>query len=532
MKNRLHWLVLLFVGAIICIGITKGEFFFFGDEMRHAMTGVFFRDLIVDHPWHDPIQYAYEYYAKYPSLGLVYWPPLFHMVEGVFFLIFGISVVTSRLTILFYALVGVYFWYKIAEREGPRYRALASAFIFPLLPWILQYERVTMLEIPKVAMCLAAIYFWQSFMREERSRDLWWFAFFLVVTFLTSQKAIFLAFFVTLHFLVERRWKLLKRWDVWVAGFLSVAIVAPWYEFMLRRLSLSYERVAGQGFEHATSVSHLTFYLEQVLPQMGKLMGILGMAGFVWAALRARKEHRFYLIWVVAAYVCYTLIQEKSIRHSMIVVPVLVYFALVVIEILLPRRNWLIAALCLLSVYSVWKAVLRTHTPKMSGVEPIVQYLVTQPDSDVLYYQGNLNGDFIFFTRKHDPQKRRFVAREKQIVATKINVGYGTRRILSTPEEVMQLFQAMGIRYAVVENREFVGGLGPVHVALMSSQFERVRVFSVHSNISSFNDRRITVYRFKGDLKRSESTITLPMMTLREDIQADLNRLAGRPWPN
>ncbi|MBI1749131.1 MAG: glycosyltransferase family 39 protein [Acidobacteria bacterium] len=531
MNNRLHWLVLLVVGLIISVGITEGEFHFFGDEMRHAMTGVFFRDLIVDHPWSHPIQYVYEYYAKYPSLGLLYWPPLFHFIEGLFFLVFGISVVTSRLTILSFALLGVYFWYKIAEREGPRRRALASAFIFPLLPFVLVYERVTMLEVPKVALCLAAVYFWQSFMREERARDLWWFAAFLVATFLTSQKAVFLPFFVVLHFLVERRWRLLKRWDVWVAGLLTVVTVVPWYLFMLHKLSLSYERVAGQGFEHAATYAHLFYYLGHVTPQMGILLGVPGMAGFVWALLRARREHRFFLIWVVACYVCYTLIQEKSIRHSMIWIPVLVYFALVALENLLPRRNWVIAAFCVLAAYSAVKAV-RIEAPKVSGIEPIAQYLVAQPDSEVLYYQGFLNGDFIFFVRKYDPEKRRLIAREKQIVATKVNVGYGTRRIMNTPEEVIAMFQKWGIRYAVVENREFIDGLGPVWVALQSDQFEVLRTYNIKSNNRSFNDRRATVYRFKGELRRSDATVTLPMMTLREDIKADLNRLAGRPWPN
>ncbi len=487
MKNRLHWVVLLVVGLIICIGITESEYFFFGDEMRHAMTGVFFRDLIVDHPWHNPIQYAYEYYAKYPSLGLLYWPPLFHIVEGIFFLVFGISVLTSRLTVLAYALVGVLFWYKIVEREGPRSRALASALIFPLLPFMLQYERVTMLEVPKLALCMVAIYFWQSFMRHERSRDLWWFAVFLVATFLTSQKAVFLAFFVVLHFLVERRWKLLKRWDVWASGILSMTIVVPWYQLMLRKLSLSYERVAGENFAHAAAINQLTFYPGRVLPQMGILLGVLGMAGFVWAAFRARKEHRIFLIWIAACYICFTLIQEKSIRHSMIAIPVLVYFALVMVENFLPRRQWVIAALCLLSVYSVAKAVFRTHTARVSGVEPIAKYLVAQPESDVLYYQGFLNGDFIFFVRKYDPEKRRLIAREKQIVATRVSTGYGTRRVLHTPEEVIQMFEAWGIRYAAVENREFISGLSPVRVALLSDQFEVVRRFNIRSNIAEFN---------------------------------------------
>jgi hypothetical protein len=72
MKNRLHWLVLLLVGVIISIGMTEGEFFFFYDETQHAMAGVFFRDLLMDHPWSNPVQYTYEYYTKYPAFKLLY----------------------------------------------------------------------------------------------------------------------------------------------------------------------------------------------------------------------------------------------------------------------------------------------------------------------------------------------------------------------------------------------------------------------------------------------------------------------------
>jgi hypothetical protein len=300
---------------------------------------------------------------------------------------------------------------------------------------------------------------------------------------------------------------------------------------MLSKLSLSYERVAGHAFKHVATTYHLTFYLEQILPQMGRLLGILGMAGFVWAMLRARKEHRFFLVWIAACYVCYTLIQEKSIRHSFVWIPALVYFALVAVENLLPRRAWVLAAFCALAVYSVGKA-LNTDTAKVAGLEPVAQYLAAQPESDVLYYQGSLNGDFIFYVRKFDPQKKRLIAREKQIVATKVNEGYGTRTILRTPEEVIQMFQEWGIRYAVVENREFISGLSPVRMALQSDQFELIRSYNINSNITFFKNRRVSIYRYKGKLRRSEATVTVPMMTLREDIKADLNRLAGRPWPD
>jgi hypothetical protein len=84
-------ILVVLVALLASRGITQGEFFYYGDEMRHAMNGVFFRDFMSDLPLHHPLQYLYEYYAKYPALAFPHWPPLFHFIEGVFFLLFGLS---------------------------------------------------------------------------------------------------------------------------------------------------------------------------------------------------------------------------------------------------------------------------------------------------------------------------------------------------------------------------------------------------------------------------------------------------------
>ena len=230
-------ILLVLVGLLVSRGITRGEFFFYGDEMSHAMNGVLFRDFLVDLPLRHPIQYVYDYYAKYPALAFPHWPPLFHFVEGIFFLLLGLSPFVSRLTILWFTLLGVYFWYRIAERLGPRYRAFLSAVILACLPFVLAYERVTMLEIPSLAASLGVIHFWLKFRETERRRDLWILAGSMAAAFLISQKAIFLPFFIALDLIIERRFCLLRRIDVWLAGVASALAVLPWYMLALHTLS-------------------------------------------------------------------------------------------------------------------------------------------------------------------------------------------------------------------------------------------------------------------------------------------------------
>ena len=213
--------------------------FFYYDEMSHAMNGAFFRDLLLDFPWHHPINYAYQYYAKYPAISFPHWPPLFHFIEGLFLLAFGLAPWVSRLAILCFALMGIYFWYRIAEKLGPRYRAFLSALALACAPFILLYERVIMLEIPSLATCLGAIYFWMKFQEEERQRDLMALTAFVIAAFLVSQKAIFLLVFIGLNLVVEGRYQVLKRKDTWLALFIAFLAIFPGTSWRRKRCAIS-----------------------------------------------------------------------------------------------------------------------------------------------------------------------------------------------------------------------------------------------------------------------------------------------------
>ena len=531
-RVRLHWILLLLVALVLSRGMTRGEPSFVNDETRHVMNGVFMHDLMVDMPLKHPMQYAYEYFSKYPAIALPHWPPFFPFVEGLFFLVFGISFWASRLAALTFSLVGIYFWYRIADEHGPRSYAFFSALIFALLPPILLYESVIMLEIPQIAMCMGAAYFALRFLRGEKASDLWWTAAFSVAALLTSQLAIFLVLFFGLCFLTERRFALLRRWDVWAAFLTSLAVVWAWYRLSFGTLQLSYQRAVGNGF-HRAATWHAAFpdisYYVRILPrQLGLPLLCLSLLGLGWAVFTSARRYRFLLLWVASSYLCFTLIAEKEPRHIMIWIPPLVYFAILGIRLLLRRPRWVLLFSAAFACYFL-VASLRFRRPTVIGVEDAAQFVLSQPESDIVYYQGSLNGDFIFFVRKFDPEKRHMVAREKQVVVS--NVDYERRQVLDTSEEVLNLFQTWGIRYAFLEDEPYIPGLDPARRLFLSDQFELVKVFPLWSSDPSFAAHEVSLYRYRGELHRTNREVTIPMLTLRQNIQADLSRLAGRPWP-
>ena len=522
-------ILMLAVGLLLSRGITKGEPFYNNDETRHIMNGVFIRDLLVDRPVAHPLNYAYEYYAKYPAISIPHWPPLFYLVEGLFFLVFGISVWASRLAILGFALLGAYFWYRIAERYGPPSRACLSAFVFCLLPAVMVFESVTMLEIPQVALCLGTIFFWLRWVERERAADVWAMAGFAAAAMLTSQKSIFLAVLLGLDLLLNRRFRLLRNWQAWAALMASLAAVLPWYLFSFRMLTTSYQRAIGDNFQHVAHLRNVLFYPRTLPGQLGIVLLLLACIGICWVAFRRQSQYRFLLLWVFSAYLSFTLIQEKGPRHIIIWLPPLVYFAILGIEAVWPWKRWIWVAYGTLGLYFLVVGI-RFERPQLTGVEAAARFVMAQPDSDIVYYQGRLNGDFIFYVRQLDSQKRHMVARDKQVVVT--NIDYARQPVLLGSEQVRDFFQSWGIRYIVVENKDADPGLRVVREALETDRFERVATFPIRTNGVYGEPDEIMVYRFRGEARRSRQIVSIPMMTIRGNIPADLSRLAGRPWPN
>jgi Dolichyl-phosphate-mannose-protein mannosyltransferase len=524
-------ILLSLIAAVISRGISQGEFFFYYDEMFHAMNGVFFRDLISDFPVRHPLEYAFQYYAKYPSVKILYWPALFHLVEGLFFLVFGLAPWVSRLAVLSFALMGAYFWYRIAERLGPQSRAFMSTVTIACVPFILLYERVTMLEIPSLATCTATIYFWLKFQDTGRRRDLWAVAGFAAASFLVSQKAIFLVLFFALYCLVERPYRVLKRIDVWLTLFVSSLVVLPWYLLASKTFILFWARAVGERSSFLINPATYFFYLRQLYLQLGPILLGLACVGLVISLVKRTTSHRLLLTWIFAGYFCFTFISEKDPRHSMICIPPLIYLAFVAIDTVLVRRTWAFAvSLALTLTFLV--IGFRTQRPIVGGPRDAARYVFSQPDSDIVYYQGRLNGDFVFFARKFDPQKMHVVVRDKQIVGRRNELQPVAAGDPTTEQQILSFFQTWGVRYAVVEEPDLFLSFKPAHEVFYSPQFELIRTFPAFTNWPDTSVRQIQVFRYRGELRRTEQSITFPVELIRKDLHLTLSQIAGRPWPH
>ena len=89
-ERLLAWVLVLGCVALLFAQAPHGGAFYWSDSPRHALNGVFVMDLIKAMPLDDPTGYAYRYYAQYPALTILFYPPLFYAISAPFYAVLGV----------------------------------------------------------------------------------------------------------------------------------------------------------------------------------------------------------------------------------------------------------------------------------------------------------------------------------------------------------------------------------------------------------------------------------------------------------
>ncbi len=531
-QTRILLAVVLLVATLIIVrGIDRGEFDHHVDETQHAMTGLFFADLIADHPLTHPIEYTYRYYAQYPAVGVIHWPPLFYGTEAVVFLLLGPSVVTARLAVLLFALLGIFFWFKLVAELQNEWAAGVSSIVLAFLPSLLLYEKAIMLEIPSLAMCIVASYVWMRFLRDGAKHLLYWFSLVAGLALLTKQQSIYLAAFCLLTVVVERKWRTLVNWTTPLAILLGLLLVLPFYLLALKMHSQTIVLDVFRGVGPA-STNFLAFYWLTLPGELGWVLlglSLVGLATFRWWA---RSEGaRFMLLWILSCYVTASCFAGKEPRYIIYWLPPFVFFAVGPLTSPLWKGKARIVAtalVILLLARPVWYAW-EYERPYISGYAAAARKLTQIGDSGVVLFDGELPANFIFFMRSFDPA-RRFIILRKALHVERITKEYGSVELIHTPEEIQDLLKRYGIRFIVVtQNGQMDYEVQrTLRKLLETSQFRLVEKFPIESNQSEWQMRSLLLYENIQAGPPTEEFLRIRMLTLTHDIVVRLSDLGRR----
>lgn len=517
-------LLCVLVIAIVAIvrGIRVGEFSYNVDETQHAVTGLYVADLVRDHPFAHPVQYTYRYYAQYPALsGVIHWPPLFYCFEGLFFLILGPTVVAARLTILFFALLGLVFWFLLVRELLDDWAAAFSTALLALLPSVLLFEKTVMLEIPLLACCIAASFFWISYLLKGKKSSIYWFALFASAALLTKQNGIYLAAFCFLSGLLCGGWRLFLRKEVLHAVAICFLLILPFYSLVYL---VHWKTIAMDLGEKSSGVSanRWLFYPRALPGQLGWVLLSLGVLGILTSRTWAKaKVVGIMLSWILACYVTLTLIGHKEARYVIYWIPPFLFFASGLLFRFF-RKPWLkvagaAAAMVVLgaTMVSAWSF----HRPFVTGFAAVPKKILEESKSAVILYDGPLPGNFIFFMRAEDPG-RRFLVLRKALHASQIKKSGGSVELVHSPQEIEDLIREDGVRFIVVsdhvplnfESQKMMRDL------LQTPSYKELGRFPIGGNDLSSPDSSLLLYE---NLKWTPPTgkyLRIKMLTMSHDI--------------
>ena len=519
-----RWLLLLAAIVLVCIIIARdihtGEFDYNVDEAQHAVTGLFVADALHDLPIRHPVQYAYRYYAQYPAVAILHWPPLFYLFEGLSFMLFGPSVVSARLTVIFFAVVLLYQWFLLVEELQDSYTAFVCAVVLGLLPTMLVFEKTIMLEIPSLALGVAVIRHWIRYLQEGRRSSLFWFGFWLVAALLCKQTSVYLLVFCLLTVLVTKKWDRVFRRDMlWVAGLVTV-LAGP---FLVLMLLLQGNAVANDLSSHRMNgIERITYYARTLPATFSPALLALAVLGLLLARRwNTRGQATMMVCWIVAGYVTFSFFGQRESRFAIYWFPPLVYFAVGLLTEFFqkPKLRWAMRGVAALLVAIVALPAWSQQRPYISGYKDIASQLVNQYHAGIVLFDGRVPGNFVFYMRALDP-KRHFVVLRKSLYADDIRPGQNSEELLHSREDLADAFRRDGIRFVVVsENTPLRFGVQRIlREQLQSDQFQLLGRFPISSNEASWKGESLLLYENKQWNPPADKVLRIRMLTLPYDI--------------
>jgi len=491
-----------------------------GDSSAHAANGAFWWDFLVRRP-HDPLQFALSYYARYPVINPTAYPPLFYLVEGVLYQLFGISPYVPRAIVLACALLGSMYmvaWIRrwISEDAG------WVGVLFVLQPAILTWGNAIMLNLPATVMVIAALYHTRRWLEDVRSRHIYGAGLFGVMAILTyTLSAVVLPLILGLV-LFERKVRVLfTRRVMVVAGAVTLALL-PWFVITLkwapgnRQVALY---MGGRPFWQLSS----WFYYPEALPRMVSVLVLaLAVLAVILAYTQKRWRHELGIgfLWLTICYVWFSFISVKEPRYALLLVPGCLLLAAngtaALLEVL-RSRMWnfekapaLALALIMLLHVPLASAV---KVPQISGFREIVAFVADVAPQGWVFYAGDYNSIFAYYLRALDHDFSRGVVRSNKLLyVTMIEPRFGIHQSVNSADDVIQaLRQGCGCRYLVVE-RELNNTIPAeqyLRTALRSDEFRIVRTFHVETPIV----HEVDVFEFRSHGEQPhEFEIAFPLL--------------------
>ncbi|HEY1754597.1 MAG TPA: glycosyltransferase [Bryobacteraceae bacterium] len=404
----------LFIAAL---HMDNDGLWFQGDSPRHAANGLFWWDVIAARAAH-LADFTLRYYARYPIINPILYPPLFYIFEGLAFRVFGPSPYVAKVLILaLAAMAGLYTMAWARRWLGPG-AGWAGAFL-AFVPGIVIWSNAVMLNIPALALDLACLYHWRRWLVSGGWKQ-------LLISICFAVAAVSTYYQAGIAIIIGLGWALLSQQGGRFNRHIRLALAATAVAVAVS-VAVFAERAPLLVARHLPAVKVLknfktwTFYPASLPGLVGPILLALGLIGLTLGLLNARwrKEAQMIAAWIVTAIAVFAFLPARDPRYILIVAPAFVLAAAMgaaclwrPLSMIAPQGQ---AALLLAGLaLSGWQAS-RLQIPKEAGFPAVASYLTEHAPNGTVLYDGYNDGLFGFYFRAFDPRYQRRLVLGQQL---------------------------------------------------------------------------------------------------------------------
>lgn len=280
------------------------------DAALHLMTGVMFRDYLIGGIPGNPLRFLLDYFGHYQMLGLGHWPPAFHGLEALWFLVVGVGKAQALLLVAAISAALAATAFAILRPRLGLLTGLIAAALVVTSPLVQTESAQVMLDVACGWLCLLAALCFANYLEHGRWRDSVLFGAISGVALLTKGNTALLALVPPLALLLTNRWRVLAQPSLWVAPVVVVLIAAPFY--------LATYGWSAKGFVFASGWAYTNLAIRANATEMWQMFGAgicaLALVGFATRVLRLGQVAKPDPLWAtLAALILATFIFQAAI---------------------------------------------------------------------------------------------------------------------------------------------------------------------------------------------------------------------------
>jgi hypothetical protein len=481
------------------------------DAPRYLMNGVYFMDVLRDRPFASPnefVEYTRYYYARYPALSLGHHPVLLSAATVPVFAVAGISLSAGRVVVIAFFLAAVAFTWALLRRTHGEWPAAAGALLVATNPYLLGLGQSVLAEIPGTTLLLASSFFIHRFCETQRRWDLAGAVLACSLALYTRHLAAFALPGFAVYAVARLGWRRLLARDIIIAAIAFAILVAPLVPLTLTlaQANVGYVRgqVTGRHTADATEwlSSRTTAVRYAFAHQFSGLVLVAIGLGALSGAVRRDRGSLLFVLWFASVLLCVLLLTGtlEPVRYSMYWIPPLLAIAASLAATPI-RRGAGTVLTTILAIAVAHQAWLGAHTPATttSGYEAVAKFVVQQSRAATVLFSAEIDsGLFVFFVRKHDPNRNQVILRADKVLTTSFMRHSSIEERIASPSEIYDVLHRYGTRYIVVEDRPTtVRVLKWVQDVVQTPDFREIYRVPLISNDPRLPGASLAVYEYQ-----------------------------------